>query len=109
MKIKTNDKVCVVAGRDSGKTGKVTKVLPTIGRVVVEGVNMVAKHIKSGRTTGKGQKITKAMPMDVSNIVLICPQCNKNTRVGYTILKDGKKYRSCKKCKQVIDTQGKDK
>ena len=102
MKIKTNDKVKITAGRDSGKSGKVIKSFPQEGKVVVEGLNTVKKHTKAGQN-GKGQRITIAMPIDASNAILICPLCNKETRVEYAISEDGKKNRICKKCKQIID------
>jgi large subunit ribosomal protein L24 len=102
MKIKINDKVKVIAGRDQGKSGKVTRALPQKGKVVVEGLNTVKKHVKAGQ--GKpGQRISVAMPLDISNAMLICPKCGKETRVGYTILGNGEKHRTCKKCKQLID------
>jgi large subunit ribosomal protein L24 len=102
MKIKINDKVKVLAGRDSGKSGKITRSIPKEGKVVVEGLNTVKKHIKAGQGQ-KGQRISVAMPIDVSNAILICPKCSKETRVGYTILPNGEKHRVCKKCKQMID------
>lgn len=102
MKIKTNDKVKIIAGRDSGKSGKVIKSIPKEGKVVVEGLNTVKKHTKAGQN-GKGQRITVAMPINISNTLLICPLCNKETRVGYLVSENGEKHRICKKCKQVID------
>lgn len=107
MKIKTNDKVKITTGKDSGKSGKVIKSLPDIGKVVVEGLNMVKKHVKAGQGK-KGQRISVAMPINVSNTVLVCPKCSKETRVGYTITENGEKYRICKKCKQMIDDKIKD-
>lgn len=107
MKIKTNDKVKIIAGKDNGKTGKVIKSIPKEGKVVVEGLNTVHKHTKPG-ANGKGQRITVAMPLQVSNTMLICPHCSKETRVGYTISESGDKSRVCKKCSAVIDDRTKD-
>lgn len=107
MKIKINDKVKILAGKDSGKSGKVIKALPKQAKVVVEGLNVVKKHIKGGRGQ-KGQKVTVAMPIDISNALLICPNCSKATRVGYKILENGDKQRVCKKCGQIIDDKVKD-
>jgi large subunit ribosomal protein L24 len=108
MKIKTHDKVKIIAGKDKGKEGKVTKVVPETGKVIVENANLVKKHIKARRQGEKGQKITVASPINVSNVVLLCPKCNKQTRVGYLVLDNGEKHRICKKCKQDIAIQVKD-
>ena len=105
MKIKTNDKVIVTAGKDKGKKGKVTKVIPEKKRVVVEGANFMKKHIRGRRRGEKGQKITVAAPIDISNVSLICPKCVKQTRVGYLVLKNKEKHRICRKCKENIDVQ----
>lgn len=105
MKIKINDKVRITAGKDKGKEGKVTKALPVIGRVIVENANLVKKHIKAKRQGEKGQKITVASPINVSNVALLCPKCNKQTRVGYLVLENGEKHRICKKCQQDIAIQ----
>jgi len=107
MKIKINDKVKIIAGKDNGKSGKVLRSLPQVGKVVVEGLNTVHKHIKAGQGK-KGQRISVAMPIDISNTVLVCPKCSKETRVGYTILENGEKHRICKKCQQIIDDKVKD-
>lgn len=107
MKIKINDKVKIIAGKDNGKSGKVIKSLPKLGKIVIEGLNTVKKNIKAGNT-GKGQRITVAMPLDISNAMLICPNCGKETRVGYSILENGSKQRICKKCNSSIDDKIKD-
>ncbi|MDD3190370.1 MAG: 50S ribosomal protein L24 [Candidatus Pacebacteria bacterium] len=109
MKIKTNDKVKITTGKDKGKSGKVTRVVAADSKVVVEGLNVVKKHIKSGKDSGKGQRIEVAMPLNVSNVTLVCPNCSKETRVEYMILESGEKHRICKKCKQTIDSKVKDK
>lgn len=106
MKIKTNDQVKIIKGKDRGKTGKVLRSLPAMGKVVVEGLNMFTKHTKAGRA-GAGQKITLAMPMEVSNVVLICPGCGKTTRVGYVISASGEKSRVCKKCQESVEVRAK--
>jgi len=105
VKIKKNDKVVVIAGKDKGKKGKVTKVIPQKNRVVVEGVNFIKKHIRAKRNGEKGQKITVAAPINISNVALICPKCNKQTKIGYLILENKEKHRICRKCKENIDTQ----
>ncbi|MCK4892269.1 MAG: 50S ribosomal protein L24, partial [Candidatus Pacebacteria bacterium] len=85
--------------------GKVIKVISEKNRVVVEGANFMKKHVKAKRQGEQGQKITVPVPVHISNIVLICPKCNKQARVGYLVLKNGEKHRICKKCKQNIDIQ----
>lgn len=105
MKIKTNDKVKVIAGKDKGKKGKVIKVISEKNRVIVDGVNFMKKHIKARKSGEKGQKITVATSINISNIALICPKCNKQTRVGHLVLENKEKHRVCRKCKENIDAQ----
>lgn len=102
MKIKTNDQVKIITGKDKDKTGKVLQVFPKRERVVVEGANMIKKHMKTQRKGEKGQTIELAGPIHVSNVVLICPKCSKETRVGYKTEANVKK-RQCKKCNEVIE------
>ena len=102
MKIHLNDKVLVIAGKYRGKTGKVIRVAKKREHVVVEKINMRTKHIK--KSAGQaGQIIHFEAPLHVSNVMIICPQCEKKTRVAYTRLANGKKQRVCKKCKQSLD------
>ncbi len=109
MKIKTNDKVKILAGKDKGKTGKVLQVFPEDGRASVEGINLLIKHMRPRKQGEKGQRIEFPAPMNISNIALICPKCGKETRVGYKYSEDAKekggkkKFRVCKKCDTVID------
>jgi large subunit ribosomal protein L24 len=103
MKIKKNDIIIVLAGKDKGKRGKVLQALPTINRVSVEGINILSKHIRSANASKQGQKIEFPSPIQVSNVKIVCPQCSKPTKVGFNIEKEsGKKSRICKKCKAVI-------
>jgi len=102
MKIKSNDKVKILTGKDKGKSGKIIQVFSDKGKVVVENVNIMKKHIRSQKQGEKGQILELSAPIDVSNVALICPKCNKDTRVGYKI--EGKdKKRVCKKCNEIID------
>ncbi|MCK5332810.1 50S ribosomal protein L24 [Candidatus Parcubacteria bacterium] len=105
MKIKSNDKVKIISGKDKGKSGKVTKVISETGKIIVENVNLVKKHVKGKRQGEQGQKITVASPINMSNVSLICPKCTKPTRVGYLVLENGEKHRICKKCNQDIAIQ----
>lgn len=101
MKIKKNDLVKMLAGKDSGKTGKVLQAVPQDGKVVVEGLNIIKKHSKPRKQGEKGQRIEVPRKVQISNVMLICPKCAKPTRVGYKLL-DGKKQRICKKCQGEI-------
>lgn len=100
MKIQKGDKVKVIAGKDKGKVSNVTEVKLTNNKIIVEAVNIVKKHLK-GRGKVKSDIIELTKPINVSNVLLVCPKCNKPTRVGY-IMVDSKKYRNCKKCKEIL-------
>lgn len=102
MRIRKNDLVTILAGRDKGKKGKVLLVFPEKNRAIVEGINFVKKHQKQKGPEQQGGIIQKEASINISNLMLICPQCNKTTRVGYSILKDGSKARICKKCKTTL-------
>lgn len=104
MKIRKNDTVVVISGKDKGKKGKVIKVFPEEGRVVVEGVNIIKRHkkVNLGNTKDPGGIIEKPAPIDVSNVMYYDSSASKATRVGYKIDKDGKKWRETKKTKKVI-------
>ncbi|MBN1494408.1 50S ribosomal protein L24 [Candidatus Peregrinibacteria bacterium] len=102
MKVKTNDNVIVIAGKNRGKSGKILRTMEKEKKIVVEKINLITKHIK--KTQQKpGSKIQHEAPIDVSNVMVICPNCKKATRVGYKILENGKKQRVCKKCKESLD------
>ncbi len=101
MRIKTGDTVIIRIGKDKGKKGKVIRVLPREGRIVVEGTNMHKKHVRARRAGEKGQVATIPLPFSVANASLLCPHCGKAAKVGYR--KEGtRKYRVCKKCKGEI-------
>lgn len=101
-KIKKNDMIVVLAGRDKGKTGKVLALLPRRSRAIVEGVNFVKKHTRRTRENEKGGIVQKESTIDISNLALFCKGCNRPTKVGFNILKDGTKMRFCKRCKEVF-------
>ena len=98
LKIKKGDRVRVLTGKDRGKDGNVTRVLPAAGKVIVDGVNVAKKHQRATKATMQGGIIDKDMPLPVANVALLCPACGKTTRVGYKIDGDGTKVRVCKKC-----------
>lgn len=102
MKIKKGDKVTVLTGKDKGKTGEVLKAMPKEQRVVVQGVNMVKKHVRPSQTSQGGIE-SKEASIHVSNVAHIDPKDEKATRVGYKTLKDGKKVRVATRSGEVID------
>ena len=97
MKIKKDDKVVVVSGKDKGKQGKILVADPKGGKVIVEGVNVATKHQKPQGQNQEGGIIKVETPIYASKVQLVCPKCGKATRVGFK-LADGKKVRVCKKC-----------
>jgi large subunit ribosomal protein L24 len=101
MKIKKGDNVLIIKGKDRGKSGKVIKALPRENKVVIEGLNLVKKHIKPRKQGEKGKIIEIPRPIYVSNVKLICPNCNKATKIGYKI-EGEEKFRICKKCQSKI-------
>ncbi len=101
-KIKKNDIVYVLAGRDAGKTGKVFHVFPKEERALVEGINYVKKHARKTKQDQQGGIVQKESPIQLSNLALFCKTCNKYARVGINVLADGTKSRYCKRCKEVI-------
>ncbi|MBN1619038.1 50S ribosomal protein L24 [Candidatus Dojkabacteria bacterium] len=103
MKIKKDDLVKVLYGNDSGKTGKVLKVIPSTKEIVVEGLNMYKKSVKGNGKDKESAIIDIIKPMKVSKVMIVCPSCSKATRVGYKI-DDGKKLRICKKCGKQVDS-----
>jgi len=103
-KIRQGDEVVILAGKDKGETGTVTKVYPDTGKVLVEGVNMVKKHQKPNPNAGvQGGIIDMEKPMDISNVAIFNPQTEKADRVGFKILADGKKVRFFKSDGETID------
>lgn len=106
MNIKKGDKVKILTGKDKGKTGKVLQVFPSRRKVSIEGLNLLIKHLRPRKQGEKGQRIEFPAPMDLSNVMLVCPKCGKPTRITHqtiAIAAGKKKVRVCKKCKQMID------
>ncbi len=102
-RIRKNDTVMVIAGKERGKTGKVLKVDSAAGRVVVEHLNMVKRHLKPQGTRGGGGIVEKEAPLHISRVMLMCERCNAPVRVGVRRTKDGAAIRVCKRCKEDID------
>jgi len=104
FRLRKEDKVMIIAGKDKGKIGKILKLLPKKDKVLVEKVNMVKRHTKGNPYQGQaGGIVEKEAPLAVSNVALLCASCAKPTRVGYKQTEDGKKKRFCKKCSEMID------
>jgi large subunit ribosomal protein L24 len=97
LKIHKGDRVQVLSGKDRGKQGNVSHVLPDRNRVIVDGINVVKRHTKARTMNEAGGIIDKDLPIHVSNVALVCSSCGP-TRVGYRIESDGKKVRVCRKC-----------
>ena len=103
MSIRRGDNVLVIAGKDKGKTGPVSRQMTDNQRVVVEGVNMITRHVKARPGIRQSGRIQQEAPIHVSNVMLICNKCSKPTRPHITTLETGSRVRSCPKCQEVID------
>ncbi len=103
MKIKKNDTIVVIAGKDRGKKGKVRRAIPKGERVVVEGLNMIKRHSRARRAARQAGIVELEAPLHVSNVMFLCDKCKKPARVGLKALEDGRKVRYCRACQEVID------
>jgi len=103
MKIRKNDTVIIITGKDKGKRGKVRRAVLKEGRVVVEGLNMLKRHSRTRGGARQGGVIELEAPIDVSNVMLICNKCGKPTQIGFRFLDDGRKVRICHSCGEIID------
>jgi len=109
IRLKKGDEVIVLAGKDKGKRGKVIQTLPTEGRIIVDGINVVTRHQKP-RSTGSRAMVKQQlgevqMPMGVpiSKVMLVCPKCSKETRIAQAVAGDGSSVRKCRKCGEIVD------
>ena len=102
LHVKKGDTVVVLSGKDKGKQGKVISAMPASAKVVVEGVNKVKRHSKPSLKVPQGGIITKEMPLNACKVQLVCPACNKPTRVAHKVVA-GKNSRVCKKCGETIE------
>jgi large subunit ribosomal protein L24 len=103
MRIRKDDTVVIITGKDRGKKGKVRRAFPNEDRVVVEGLNMIKRHSRARRATRQAGIIELEAPIHVSDVMLICNKCGNPTRVNFRLLDDGKKVRACNSCREVID------
>ena len=103
MHVRRDDMVMVISGRDNGKTGRVLRVFPEKQRIIVDGLNLVKKHVRKDQSKQEqGGIIQKPASIHVSNVMLYCTKCSKPTRVGHRILEDGTRVRYCKKCQEEV-------
>lgn len=103
MNIRAGDQVLVIAGKEKGKTGRVDRQLVSENRVVVEGVNMITRHLKPRPGLRQAGRIQMEAPIHISNVMLICNKCNQTTRPTSVTLETGQRVRGCPRCKEVID------
>ncbi len=103
MKIRKNDTVLVVVGKDRGKKGKVRFAYPKDEKLLVEGINFIKRHTRAIRQVRQAGIIEREAPIHVSNVMLLCSKCNKPIRVGFRTLEGGKRVRICRACNEVID------
>lgn len=101
MKIRKDDQVLIISGKDRGRKAKVIEALPKQSMILIEGINLRKKHVKPKKSGEKGQIVETPAPLNVSDVKLICPKCGKAVRTGYK-LEGKKKYRVCKKCGQEV-------
>lgn len=102
MKVRKDDTVLVLAGKDRGKKGKVHRVLPDEKRVVVSGINMIKRHTKPRGMARQAGIIEREAPIHISNVAVICGKCNAPARMGYRVLPDGSKARTCAACGELM-------
>jgi large subunit ribosomal protein L24 len=102
IKIKKNDKVKIIQGKDKGKVGKVLRIIPKEGKVFVEGANIIRRHTRPKSQNQPGGIIKKEGPINISNVKIICPACGKDVRVGFEVRDNNEKVRICKNCGQQI-------
>jgi large subunit ribosomal protein L24 len=102
--VRKNDTVLVLSGEDTQKQGKVLKVFPKQGRIIVEGVNFVKRHSRPTQKNPKGGIVEKEGSINASNVMVVCAKCGQPTRVGSKLLNDGSRIRTCKKCGEMIET-----
>jgi large subunit ribosomal protein L24 len=96
--VRTGDTVVIISGDDKGKTGKVLEVSPAEGKIIVEVVNIITKHVRPRREGEEGGRVQAEGAFYASKAMIVCPKCNHGVRVGHKVLEDGSKVRVCKKC-----------
>ena len=100
FRVKKNDQVMVLSGKNRGKKGKVLRVFPEAGRVTVEGLNLVKRHTRRSQANPQGAIVSKEAPLPLDRVVPVCPKCSRGARVGFKALADGTKSRICRHCQE---------
>lgn len=103
LHVRKNDMVMIIAGKEKGKSGRVSRVFPEKGRVMVENLNVIKRHTRPTRANAEGGILEKEAPLSASNVMLVCGACSQPTRTGVRTLDDGSKARFCKKCNEIVD------
>lgn len=103
IRLRKNDKVMVISGRDKGKDGKILKVLPSRNSVIIEKVNFVKRHMRARSVQEPGGIVEKEAPILIGKVALVCPKCSKPTHIKYSFIESGDKVRVCSKCNEMID------
>jgi large subunit ribosomal protein L24 len=103
ISIRKNDTVMVIVGKEKGKSGRVLRVIPEKNGAIVEKLNFIKRHARPSRQFRQGGIIQKEAPLAISNLMLVCPKCNKPVRIGKKSLENGKKARICRKCEELLD------
>ena len=102
LKFKKGDQVKILTGKDKGKTGKILEVRRNDGKVVVEGISLITRHRRPRKSNEKGQKLVKPAAVNASNVVLVCGNCGKTTRIAFEVADTGVKNRICRHCKRTV-------
>ncbi len=100
MRVKRNDQVMVISGKDRGKKGKLLAVFGPRATATVEGLNLVKKHLKRSQANPQGAILSKESPIPLDRLLPVCPRCNRGVRVGFKVLPDGTKSRICRRCEE---------
>jgi large subunit ribosomal protein L24 len=103
LHVRKGDTVVILSGKDKGKQGKINEALPKKGKIVVQGVNVVKRHTKATQQNPQGGIIPKEAAINSAKVMLVCPACDKPTRIKKSALASGKLARACKKCGEIID------
>ena len=102
FRVRRNDQAMVISGKDRGKKGKVLRIFPERGRVTLEGLNVVKKHVKKSQANPQGAILSKESPLPLDRVMPVCPRCNRGVRVGFKLLADGTKTRICRQCEEAF-------
>ena len=102
FRVKRNDQVVVIAGKDRGKKGKILRVFPEDGRLTVEGLNLVKKHLRKSQSNPQGAILSREARIPSDRVMPVCARCNRGVRVGFRRLADGTKVRFCRACQEAL-------